>query len=804
MILFVANIYATGVSDSLLVNKDKIVVQGKVVNYRDSSDVPYTIVGVESFDKKFKTSTPTDINGRFAINLSANTKYIIRLTAMGFMTDSLVVETDVKDLNLGKIALIEGETLAGTTVKARKVVMKVEEDRLVYDVSKDLDAGKVKMMDIMKRIPFMAINPKSGNLSYLDENITNITINGQKNNLISGGRQHPMKLIKGDYMKEIEVILPNTGDNPTDKPIINIILSKELPNGYAAEITANGNTEGNINGSADIITKINNLYISANYRIAYSNSPKLENSIEKESNNAESIIFKNIDNNINWRNSLGHNFGLGISYQASKKDNFSLSIASSIRESNSYRKNTSISLDKEGNEISNKKTDYIASTNDKPRVNGKFSYNHIFSKLKKLNINYSIKNLETIAQSSLELIDNQQPISETTNQSNTSIEHNGGISYNFKKSPLKHIFDLNLKYTGRMYKNSSEYEYFNNEIGLTDNIILQSNGLDYNQHIISGQARYNHSIKKLLFGIGVSLEETITNGLFTNNEKTSLNINKFNVLPFANINYKTKHNYRLKLGYNTHILRPNISLLNPYIDTQDPNNIFSGNPNLDSEYSHQGVFRIMKSFSEIVSADFYTFYTYTGNAIEAITTTNEKAISYTTYKNLSKKHDIYTQLSLSSRPFKGFTINLTGGLQYYLYRNPSSGYTSSSLGYSAGGHISYSFKHTYIGLRGQYTPLIGNAQSSKINYLFNYDINVTQSLFKDMLSISLSADNLFKKHIHYINTIVSNNYKITSSNEKLGRCFMLSIRWNFGKLRRKSDIMDINKASTDHVRLEKE
>lgn len=44
MILFVANIYATGVSDSLLVNKDKIVVQGKVVNYRDSSDVPYTIV----------------------------------------------------------------------------------------------------------------------------------------------------------------------------------------------------------------------------------------------------------------------------------------------------------------------------------------------------------------------------------------------------------------------------------------------------------------------------------------------------------------------------------------------------------------------------------------------------------------------------------------------------------------------------------------------------------------------------------------------------------------------------------------
>ena len=131
---------------------------------------------------------------------------------MGFMTDSLVVETDVKDLNLGKIALIEGETLAGTTVKARKVVMKVEEDRLVYDVSKDLDAGKVKMMDIMKRIPFMAINPKSGNLSYLDENITNITINGQKNNLISGGRQHPMKLIKGDYMKEIEVILPNTGD----------------------------------------------------------------------------------------------------------------------------------------------------------------------------------------------------------------------------------------------------------------------------------------------------------------------------------------------------------------------------------------------------------------------------------------------------------------------------------------------------------------------------------------------------------------------------------------------------------------
>lgn len=71
-----------------------------------------------------------------------------------------------------------------------------------------------------------------------------------------------MRLIKGDVMKNIEIIMPSTMENPGEKPIVNINLARDLPNGFAVELMGNGDILRRVGSNIDLITKFDKLYLS--------------------------------------------------------------------------------------------------------------------------------------------------------------------------------------------------------------------------------------------------------------------------------------------------------------------------------------------------------------------------------------------------------------------------------------------------------------------------------------------------------------------------------------------------------------
>lgn len=200
--------------------KNQYKITGQIVEVSSEKAVPYTTIRVLNVRNETVTVEASDILGYFSLKVKSPGSYLIKFDAMGYGADSLTVNITESVTNIGVIKLPEGQQLTGVTVSAKKLIMKQEVDKLVYDVTNDPEAKRLKMADIMKKIPFMTINALDGKLKYLDNTISTILINGKSNEMISGGRQFPMRLIKGDVMSSIEIIMPGTKDNPGDKPIL--------------------------------------------------------------------------------------------------------------------------------------------------------------------------------------------------------------------------------------------------------------------------------------------------------------------------------------------------------------------------------------------------------------------------------------------------------------------------------------------------------------------------------------------------------------------------------------------------------
>ncbi len=164
-------------------------ITGTIIESSNNTGISYVTIQAINLEKKYTSVATSDILGNFILSVKIKGKYKLKFDAMGYGGDSLIVDIIGPNTNIGQIKLVEGQQLNGVTVVARKLIMKDEGDRLVYNVLNDPEAKKLKMSDIMKKIPFITIDAIDGKLKYLDNKVAKITIDGKYNELINSGRQ---------------------------------------------------------------------------------------------------------------------------------------------------------------------------------------------------------------------------------------------------------------------------------------------------------------------------------------------------------------------------------------------------------------------------------------------------------------------------------------------------------------------------------------------------------------------------------------------------------------------------------------
>ena len=213
--------------------------------------------------------------------------YKLVFRAEGYFSDSLII-TISADTTLSTVGLIPNleapsRLLEEVTVTAERPLLSHLIDRYVYDVSRDPEAGKKKMSEIMEKIPGINVNTPTGLLQYNGISFAQILIDGERHQMINSSLQFPMRMIRADVMNKIEIIPPGSPQYNNDRPILNIITSRALPNGYAFELSGDANSEHTYNGKLDFISKIRDaVIVHFGYTPAFSNPLQLHNNSLRE------------------------------------------------------------------------------------------------------------------------------------------------------------------------------------------------------------------------------------------------------------------------------------------------------------------------------------------------------------------------------------------------------------------------------------------------------------------------------------------------------------------------------------------
>lgn len=734
--------------------KDQFILYGNVIEEESDLGVPYVTVRVYDSKRNIVGAISSDDKGRYTISLRRRGIYTLKYYAMGYSEDSLYTKVTEPGISkIGDIRLATGQMLSEARVVGSKSLITQEVDKLVYDVSLDPDAKKMKMSEIMKKIPHMQQRSDDGKFRYLYESITTIRINGEQNDLISGSRQYPMNFIRGDVMSKIEIIMPNTGDNKTDKYIVNIKLAREIPNGFAFQNTSNYKTTNRYASNLDFASKTGSLYYSLNYGISYENSPKLKAITEKE-NNLQNYIQR--DSSYSWNNNLTHSFilGLGTNIRKDHKIYLNLSAQKSDREDN-YQIYT-------GKYDATQQLTYyninhtVNSLKNIPRLNAQISYSGFGMVIDFVSTNTFTNNLRSV----------NNNLSEETLASN--INTISGSSS--KKINNKLNLWLFASYSNRFYSNISDYT-----------------GLDYKSNVVNALLNIQYIEKKCGMNLVFNLNNESIAGAFKNyGIESEIDYNKLKFLPQLSIMYLSNKQYRFNFRYDISFTRPGLSSLNPFIDESDPENLIQGNPNLKPEVIHNFGIRVRKQMSKLFLSSGFS-YKYTKGAIERLTELREDGKSYTSFGNIGTRHNYDLTLDGSYR-YNSFTIRNNLTLSKNIYIDGDKNLNNSVLFISNATSVSADItKATLIELQLDLRPQARSVQSKDIKYYSLFSLKLNQTLVKNKLFCGLSINDPFKNRRFLYSNIGNDDYRITTYRETIGRVISFNIRWNFGRFKEKPE-----------------
>ena len=253
-------------------------------------------------------------------------------------------------------------------------------------------------------------------------------------------------------------------------------------------------------------------------------------------------------------------------------------------------------------------------------------------------------------------------------------------------------------------------------------------------------------------------------------------------MPSVTMSYMVSPMSTLKFAYNMRINRPGIDYLNPFVNDSDPTNVSYGNPDLDTEKSHNlelSFSRFAQKFMINAGLD----YSFTNNGIERYSVANG-GIMTSTYGNVTKRNRVGLNVWCNWNPWPKTRLMLSFNGSYHSYK-------SQVLNSELDGFSGNLFANIQQTLPHQFTisaMAFGNTGhvefQNKSKGMVSYGFNLSKSFFKDKsLTITLNAMSPFKKHIKIETNSVTNTYEQHSDIRVPIRRFGVSLSWRFGNLK---------------------
>ena len=716
-------------------------VKGMLMDETLGESEPFATVRVFKAGKSEKPVAMflTDENGQFSQEVKGKGKFDIVFSSIGKEDLKKSVELVGKGvLNLDTLYIKENATmLKGVEIVAQKPLVKMEVDKMSYNVAEDEDAKSYTVLDMLRKVPMVTVDGQD-NITVNGSSSFKVYVDGMPSVMFSSNPSLVFKSMPATAVKSIEVVT-NPGakyDAEGAAGILNIVMNKQNPqaaqslNGYNGTVRASVGTK-QLGGSVFINGQQGKFSYSANVMTSYNKPGNTTTETEQIQANGDSQLLTS-DNNLKTPFTMG---SLSLGYQLDSMS--TLNLTAQVNSMSIKTTGTSMTMINGLNY--NDSFSYGSTTdmkNSRTSFNGSLDYQRFFNQdhTKSLTLIYQLDynpnktemtNLFNTQSTTMDLTDRY------SDSKNNTTSHTFQLDYTM---PLGTGHTLSLGSKFQLHDATADSKYYLK--GVYDP--TSSSDYEYKNSILAGYGEYAGNINKFGIKAGLRYEYTWQDVEYHLGNGEDFKKNYGTLVPSASLQYTISQGSNLGLTYNMRISRPGISYLNPYVDKSNPIALTYGNPELDVEKSHN-LSLVYNLFTPKLMVNLNLHHNFVDNAISQYSFYDSNNLLNTTYGNIVQRHQtglngyVNYLMTKNTRLFFNGSLNYTD-LQSDALEQSNSGWTFNAM----------------VGLQ-QTLPWNLKLSAFAITSTKNYTLqgwsggfnlltaSLSKSLLKDKLNLSVSA-----------------------------------------------------------------
>ncbi len=643
---------------------------GQIVDAESNEPLEYATIALYSMrDSSLVSGGITDLDGKFMIETRPG-RFWAKVEFISYQTQFLKgirMGRESMSYDAGTITMQpDSEMLNEVEVRAEKSNVVFTLDKKVFNVGKDLANKGGTAEDILNNVPSVTVDIE-GNVALRGSENVRILIDGRPSGLTGGLRQIPANMIES-----IEVVT-----NPSAKyeaegmaGILNIVLKKDKKKGLngSFDLTVGYPTLVGLGVNMNYRQKKFNFFV--NYGINYDTNPGRGYEYRETYGEQTSIYELNRDID---QTSISNSIRFGADYFLN--DSNTLTAAFLFRKADEEKTGINIyddflnTFDSAGFLQSEERID--DELEDERNLEYSLLYKKQFKKEKQVltaDVRYQKRReIESSDLSEVYYSDIERatllPITPLYQRSANDEAYGTWILQTDYEHPIKNEGKIEAGWRSSFRNVSNDYtveQQIDNEwvnyVLVGDSAWQLSNVFDYQENIHAAYGTYGQKFGNFSYQMGLRAELTdIATELRVTNERRDTTY--LNFFPSAFLNYDLGGQNSIQLSYSRRIQRPRFWNLNPFFTFNDDRSFFSGNPNLNPEYTHSLELGHIKRWKKasLSSSVYYQYSTDVMSRLRILDQTSNLAV--TTSYNFDWRKRFGLEFNINASPFDWWRLN---------------------------------------------------------------------------------------------------------------------------------------------------
>lgn len=218
----------------------------------------------------------TDMKGRFQEKVSGTGNFVITITSVGRtpIVKNFSVKAGEKVVDFGTLYVVDASNELGQVeVVAQKPLVKVDVDKIEYNIEDDPDSKTNSVIEMLRKVPLVTVDGED-NIQVNGSSSFKVHVNGKPNNMMSNNPKEVLKSMPANTIKYIEVITSPGAKYDAEGVggILNIVTVGSGFEGYTATFSARVSNMG-MGGGAYATIKQGKLTLTGNYNYSYNSQP---------------------------------------------------------------------------------------------------------------------------------------------------------------------------------------------------------------------------------------------------------------------------------------------------------------------------------------------------------------------------------------------------------------------------------------------------------------------------------------------------------------------------------------------------